>query len=554
MASAKQAMRKGSHRRSRGADFAALGGQRPAHALALVAVLLGLLARGASLSRAPRYSYTWDHIDFLAWSAYASAHGATEIYAFDNHDQAVAYLVQNKLGQPVPALMGVPHTCNYPPLSTWVFAAQGWLWRLLQSELTDDELKPLVGGRVPEPHLVSRRLLNTHTARFVGALPSILCDFLLAWGVARLVRALRTSRSLDDSRDTRPSWQHVPGGPRAERKAAPQSSATLHETAAFALVLLAPPIVLDSSFWNQADAWVAAPLVWCLYFVLQRRFIAAGLIFGLALLIKPQALLLMPVFLFASLALRFMPGGGWKDMLGPVKLGVVAAVVALAVALPHSLATSKLAPRPGEQGWHNLLWFKRSYLQTAFGDLYPRVTLNAFNIWWFSYAAPTASRASGRLTEREWLDAIDPKQPAFRLGHLMVTRDAFGNLLLAASVVLTWILCARKLRWGPEGWVACAFLVMLAVFLLPTRVHERYIYFCLPFLIALAVYRRVWLTPLTILVLVGTFEMTSFRWVDSHNLADEATRTFANVLAMLAVVALAWSYAVLLLPQRRGLV
>jgi len=75
---------------------------------------------------------------------------------------------------------------------------------------------------------------------------------------------------------------------------------------------------------------------------------------------------------------------------------------------------------------------------------------------------------------------------------------------------------------------------------------------CLPFLIALAVYRRVWLTPLTILVLVGTFEMTSFRWVDSHNLADEATRTFANVLAMLAVAALAWSYAVLLLPQRRG--
>src|SRR2546422_3085561 len=122
MAPAKQATRKRSHRRGRAQDFAALGGQRRAHALALAAVLLGVLARGATLSRAPRYSYTWDHIDFLAWSAYASAHGATQIYTFDNHDEAVAYLLQNKRGQPAPALMGVPHACNYPPLSTWVFA------------------------------------------------------------------------------------------------------------------------------------------------------------------------------------------------------------------------------------------------------------------------------------------------------------------------------------------------------------------------------------------------------------------------------------------------
>ena len=31
---------------------------------------------------------------------------------------------------------------------------------------------------------------------------------------------------------------------------------------AFAVALLAPPIFLDSAFWNQTDSWISAALVW----------------------------------------------------------------------------------------------------------------------------------------------------------------------------------------------------------------------------------------------------------------------------------------------------
>src|SRR5690606_26405601 len=137
--------------------------------------------------------------------------------------------------------------------------------------------------QVPPRTQHTSRVANTPTARFVAALPGMLLDLVLACGVAALVAGLRGA----------PRWG-VPA-PRGR-----------------ALTLLSPPIFLDSSFWNQVDSWVAAPLVWTTAFLLRDRFKLAGLAYGAALVLKPQAILLGPVLAFVAVALWWGPGGSLR--------------------------------------------------------------------------------------------------------------------------------------------------------------------------------------------------------------------------------------------------
>lgn len=479
-----------------------------AFAIVLAALVLGTAARFVSLGYAPRYSYQPDHADFLAWSLEAYESGPTHIYARHN-TRRDPWLVNFRYyapdGRTADAPYRIPHACNYLPLSTYIFAGQGWLWRMLADDVELAMPRQLAARTGVAPGTkVDTPVANTWTARFVGALPSMLFDFLLAWGVAMLVRALRGENR----------------------------SGTL-EAVAFALALLAPPIFLESSFWNQVDSWLAAPLVWSVVFLLRRQFTLAGVVYGLALLIKPQAILLGPVLVFVLVAMRLMPGGSWSAVGRMVWMGVVALVVAFLVSLPHSLAGAKIPASElskDDASWHSALWFKRAYVDTVTGDLYPRVTLNAFNIWWLDWLAWGGNR-----------EALDSTAKV-----IGITKDTLGKLLLIAGVLATWLLCARKWAWVPESWVVCAFLVAFCAFMLPTRVHERYIYLCIPFLIALAVHRRVWIAPLVLLLIVGTFEMTSFRWAGRPE-----TRGFSVLLSLMAIAAFLYSFVVLL-PKVRA--
>lgn len=472
-----------------------------------IAFVLGLAARGISLQYAPQYSYAPDHADFMAWSLEAYRNGPTNIYARENarqHPWLINYRFVRPDGRAFDMPYRIPHACNYPPLSSYVFWAQGWLWTHLADDVelrVPRQLAPRLGVRPGTS--VTSPLANTATARFVGALPSVLFDFLLAWGVGALVAALRGRRR----------WGTA-------------------EAAAFLIALLAPPIFLESAFWNQVDSWLAAPLVWCMVLLLRERFTLAGVVYGLALLLKPQAILLGPVLVFVFLGLRFGAGGSWRRAAKLVWMGVVALIVAGLVSLPHTLAGQRIpADRlpEADRAWHSLLWFKRAYVDTVVGDIYPRVTLNAFNIWWLDWLAWGGDRA-----------ALDSRAKALGL-----TKDTLGKLLLGIGVVLGGWLCARKWGWAPESWVAYAFVVMLCAFVLPTRVHERYIYLCIPFVIALAVHRRVWIAPLVALLFVGTCEMTSFRWA-----AKPDTRGLSVLLSLLSIAALLYSF-IALIPRAR---
>ena len=475
----------------------------PAILIIIASLILGLAARGVCVYLAPQSAYLRDHISNMGWGTYAVQHGPWNLYDMPPNQPLIVYKQNSRTGKLGNTIDGNPHALNYPPLGAYLFWSKGLLWHALDSEVVT--IGPL-----------SSRVIDTRVSRFCDAFPGIVFDLFLAWGVAALVKAL-----LAPSR--RP----------------------ILEALAFAIVMLAPPIFLDSAHWNQADSWISCWLVWCLVFLMRNRLIAAGVIFGLAIVTKPQAVLFGPVLLYVFLALRFQPDGTWRRALALWKPAVAALLTALFVAVPFMIADAADDKNP-DGAWR---WFKRSYIGTIGADQYTnRITLNAFNVWWLdmlSQGDPPKDPAGQRRFSQRFLNPDET-----RLG---VKKSTLGKIMLAAGVLVAGGLCARRWRWTTPSWPACAFLVTLAAFTLPTAVHERYIYYCIPFLIALALYEKRWIPPLLALLTVATFEMTSYDWASIQNLygGDGSARTYSAILAALAVLSLLYSYAVILTRKVR---
>jgi Gpi18-like mannosyltransferase len=76
-------------------------------------------------------------------------------------------------------------------------------------------------------------------------------------------------------------------------------------SAVFALAIAAmwvfnPAIILISSVWGQVESVFLLPLLLSLVFLREKKLLPAYLLYGAAILIKPQSLFLGPVYLFSA--------------------------------------------------------------------------------------------------------------------------------------------------------------------------------------------------------------------------------------------------------------
>ena len=238
-----------------------------------------------------------------------------------------------------------------------------------------------------------------------------------------------------------------------------------------AVVFCAPPLMIDSARWGQTDSWVLAPAVWMLWLMMRHRWLWAGVWWGVALALKTQAILLTPIWLFALIVA--------KDRRRQV-LGMVVAVAALLViALPFT-ATSGLA------------WLEKSYLENLF-HAYPQTTLKAFNLWYLDLLICEDDDASVKL--------------------LGLEKDLWGKLLLAAGLLVSAGLVARRRREAGEKLLFFAGSMLLCAVILPTRVHERYIVLPLPFLVCAACWqKRLWWALVPLIIAAG-FQVASMEWL-----------------------------------------
>lgn len=192
-----------------------------------------------------------------------------------------------------------------------------------------------------------------------------------------------------------------------------------------AFYLLNPAVVLVGPMWGQVDGMGALPMVGAVVAAARGRLGLAAVLAVIAGLVKPQ----FGLAAFVLLAL----GVGWLPSRTGIRkvatLAVASAATWLAVLVPLGLGPTAYLRLMGD----------------TFGQ-YPYISQFGFNPWGmvFGFGDDDAS----------W----------FRLG----TALAIGGIVASLSLL--------RLRRDLVGLLGVSVLVGLAIYFLPTRVHERYLY------------------------------------------------------------------------------
>lgn len=212
-----------------------------------------------------------------------------------------------------------------------------------------------------------------------------------------------------------------------------------------AFVLFNPVLIFNASIWGAFDGFMTLFLLISIYYLANRKLILSSIFFGISVLVKPQAIAIGPVFLFwliytfkqKTIASYFF------------KLSLPGIVAVFLLSLPYF-------PSDPLFGYLNL------FIQMA--EDYKGNSLFAYNLWgMFGFWIDDATLL-GPLSYRNW-----------------------GILFMAAFwLYFTVLFYKRRI----SDVYTLATLGFLAFFFLPTRVHERYLFSAIPFLILIAVYLK----------------------------------------------------------------
>jgi dolichyl-phosphate-mannose-protein mannosyltransferase len=199
------------------------------------------------------------------------------------------------------------------------------------------------------------------------------------------------------------------------------------KTALFAAALYAfnPAVIFNTAVWGQFDAIYTFFLVLSLMLALASKPELSALTFALGILTKPQSIALLP--LIAFLIFR---KNGWRRLLTSTLSG---AATIFAVILPFE--------------WSNPVTFLSNIYLGAYSG-YEYTSINAFNAW-----------ALGGL----WVPD----------GNLFIV----GWVLFGTFAAFTLFVLHRRFNASGEILVLfSAFMLLFGFFMLPTRIHERYLF------------------------------------------------------------------------------
>lgn len=230
---------------------------------------------------------------------------------------------------------------------------------------------------------------------------------------------------------------------------------------AAALYIFNPAIFMNSSLWGQVDGIGALFLVACVSMLLQKKYIAGGLILGLALTFKPIFVIALPVFLvWLVLASK---GGAQKFLFAAGKFFGSIFLSMWAVCLPF-VKTQSLESITSFVTSPFLLLLDR--YQIAISQ-YPYTSVNAFNFW----------AIGNRWWQSDFTDVFG-----------IAYRD-WGIIFITVSLGLSvlFFLKSGYEKTQKHAVTLVFFVIFMALFSFATRAHERHMLTALPFLALLAV-------------------------------------------------------------------
>ena len=299
--------------------------------------------------------------------------------------------------------------------------------------------------------------------------PPLLCDFALALAVYLFVRRLAGAR---------PAWL------------------------ALALVALNPALLFDSVVWGQTDSPLALAVFLSLAMFFESEFEVGWALAALAVLIKPQALSLMPVLGLWTL-LHLAPRRWWRSA-----LAFVAVVV------------SGAAPFQIGHPWN---WLPNLYYGGA--AYYTETSVNAFNLM--------ALIGGVRVSDA---------QTVFGLSYFALGMSA----LVPLYAYLAWLLWRRPDR---HNLLLVAFLAMFGFSMLAPRMHERYFYAAVVLAAPLAIFEPAMMAVFVALTISCLFNLAYVLhalqlaiFLDPRDGLAMATSLF-NSVVLVAVLVYAWMRA-----------
>jgi len=211
---------------------------------------------------------------------------------------------------------------------------------------------------------------------------------------------------------------------------------------ATALYAFNPAIIFNVAVWGQFDAVYTLFLVLSLIVALKRKPEISAVIFALALLSKPQGIALLPLVVLVI----FIQNGA-KRLL--TSIAAFAATIVLVI-LPFE--------------WSNPIDFLRNIYFGAYNN-YQYTSINAFNMWGL-------------------FGLWQPDQGFYIVGWA---------LFAAFAVVTLAVLYRRFLASGHMFVFFAAFMLLFSFFMLPTRIHERYLFPAIIMLVLLLPFaKKIW--------------------------------------------------------------
>jgi dolichyl-phosphate-mannose-protein mannosyltransferase len=211
---------------------------------------------------------------------------------------------------------------------------------------------------------------------------------------------------------------------------------------AAAFIAFSPSTWLISAYWGQVDSVSALFFVLALICAVEKRYGFAWLMLAITVLVKPQPLVVAPILLIWQ----------WKNQ-GTTPRLLLGPLIGLAVAYLGSLPFTPNAQPPAV-----ISWLAQRYL-TGTG-LYPFTSVSAFNIFTIggTFFQPDTAHVLG-LAISTW-------------GML-----AFGIVvaIVAIALIRTLTIDSRD-TYREQSLFTAAFIALAALFVLTTRMHERYLF------------------------------------------------------------------------------
>jgi Gpi18-like mannosyltransferase len=200
---------------------------------------------------------------------------------------------------------------------------------------------------------------------------------------------------------------------------------------ATSLYLFNPATIFNTSIWGQYDAIYTFFLVLSLIFVLESKPRLSAAIYAIALLTKPQSIALAPLIFYLIIK----------------KYGLekfITSIFALAATILIVIIPFK---------WDNPVTFLFNIYLAGYSG-YQYTTINAFNIWAF-------------------IGFWESDTQSFIYLNFFI----IGWILLACSAMFAIFVLHKRFKTSGEVLILfVGFFLLFSFFMLPTRIHERYLF------------------------------------------------------------------------------